>query len=205
MFNAEHYCTTMNKKQVTNEQHHFPWDHPRFRSWIAVARACQLMQQTMTRLARASRHQAAASRHPDQPLSLRRDLAAGACPQAAGRAVQHEHAAAAAGKTRADRAPRRRQGQARASAVADTHRAHADRRGHGGSDRRSSKSRWRAHRSRTAWSWHNPWSGSSPFCSGTRTNSPDCRTGHEPVFSWLSLPVPRGLPLPPARARFARR
>ncbi|KSV70112.1 MarR family transcriptional regulator [Sinorhizobium sp. GL28] len=30
-------------------EHHFPWDHPRFRSWIAVARACQLMQQTVTR------------------------------------------------------------------------------------------------------------------------------------------------------------
>jgi DNA-binding MarR family transcriptional regulator len=39
----------MNKKQETIEQHHFPWDHPRFRSWIAVARACQLMQQTLTR------------------------------------------------------------------------------------------------------------------------------------------------------------
>ncbi|WDZ78525.1 MarR family transcriptional regulator [Ensifer adhaerens] len=38
----------MNKNQVTSE-HHFPWDHPRFRSWIAVARACQLMQQTVTR------------------------------------------------------------------------------------------------------------------------------------------------------------
>ncbi|KRD71715.1 MarR family transcriptional regulator [Ensifer sp. Root278] len=38
----------MNKNQVTTE-HHFPWDHPRFRSWIAVARACQLMQQTVTR------------------------------------------------------------------------------------------------------------------------------------------------------------
>ncbi|MGQ3277113.1 MAG: MarR family winged helix-turn-helix transcriptional regulator [Shinella sp.] len=33
----------MNKKQA------FPWDHPRFRSWIGVARACQLMQQTMTK------------------------------------------------------------------------------------------------------------------------------------------------------------
>jgi MarR family transcriptional regulator, organic hydroperoxide resistance regulator len=39
----------MNKKQVTAEHHHFPWDHPRFRSWIAVARACQLMQQTLSR------------------------------------------------------------------------------------------------------------------------------------------------------------
>lgn len=25
------------------------WDHPRFRSWIGVARACQLMQQAVTR------------------------------------------------------------------------------------------------------------------------------------------------------------
>ena len=33
----------MNKNQA------FPWDHPRFRSWIGVARACQLMQQAMTR------------------------------------------------------------------------------------------------------------------------------------------------------------
>ncbi|PJR13494.1 MarR family transcriptional regulator [Sinorhizobium meliloti] len=49
MFNHEHNCTTMNKKQAQVENHHFPWDHPRFRSWIAVARACQLMQQTLTR------------------------------------------------------------------------------------------------------------------------------------------------------------
>ncbi len=33
----------MNKKQA------FPWDHPRFRSWISVARACQLMQQALGR------------------------------------------------------------------------------------------------------------------------------------------------------------
>ncbi len=33
----------MNKNQV------LPWDHPRFRSWIAVGRACQLMQQVLTR------------------------------------------------------------------------------------------------------------------------------------------------------------
>lgn len=26
-----------------------PWDHPRFKSWIAVGRACQLMQQSLTR------------------------------------------------------------------------------------------------------------------------------------------------------------
>lgn len=39
----------MNKMQVPIENHHFPWDHPRFRSWIAVARACQLMQQSLSR------------------------------------------------------------------------------------------------------------------------------------------------------------
>lgn len=33
----------MNKIQA------FPWDHPRFRSWISVGRACQLMQQALTR------------------------------------------------------------------------------------------------------------------------------------------------------------
>src|SRR6218665_3519950 len=33
----------MNKKQV------LPWDHPRFRTWIAVGRACQLMQLTLAR------------------------------------------------------------------------------------------------------------------------------------------------------------
>ncbi|MDB5523208.1 MAG: MarR family transcriptional regulator [Rhizobium sp.] len=33
----------MNKNQV------LPWDHPRFRTWIAVGRACQLMQLTLAR------------------------------------------------------------------------------------------------------------------------------------------------------------
>jgi MarR family transcriptional regulator, organic hydroperoxide resistance regulator len=27
----------------------FPWEHPRFRTWIAVGRACQLMNQVLTR------------------------------------------------------------------------------------------------------------------------------------------------------------
>jgi DNA-binding MarR family transcriptional regulator len=27
----------------------FPWDHPRFKSWIAVARACQVMNQVLAR------------------------------------------------------------------------------------------------------------------------------------------------------------
>lgn len=33
----------MNKKQA------LPWDHPRFRSWIAVGRSCQMMQTVLTR------------------------------------------------------------------------------------------------------------------------------------------------------------
>jgi DNA-binding MarR family transcriptional regulator len=32
-----------------NKNQSLPWDHPRFRSWIAVARACQLMQQSLSR------------------------------------------------------------------------------------------------------------------------------------------------------------
>ena len=32
-----------------NKNQPLPWDHPRFRSWIAVGRACQLMQQVLTR------------------------------------------------------------------------------------------------------------------------------------------------------------
>lgn len=27
----------------------FPWDHPRFKSWVAVGRACQMMNQALTR------------------------------------------------------------------------------------------------------------------------------------------------------------
>ena len=43
MFNDEQLSTTMNKNQG------LPWDHPRFRTWIGVARACQLMQLTLAR------------------------------------------------------------------------------------------------------------------------------------------------------------
>lgn len=32
-----------------NKNQPLPWDHPRFRSWVAVARACQLMQSVLTR------------------------------------------------------------------------------------------------------------------------------------------------------------
>ena len=43
MFNIEQNCTTMNEMQ---EQ---MWDNPRFRNWVAVARACHLVQQTLAR------------------------------------------------------------------------------------------------------------------------------------------------------------
>lgn len=43
MFNHEQYCTTMNKLQS------LPWDNPRFKNWISVARACQLMERTLSR------------------------------------------------------------------------------------------------------------------------------------------------------------
>lgn len=32
-----------------NDNQVLPWDHPRFRTWIAVGRACQLMQLTLAR------------------------------------------------------------------------------------------------------------------------------------------------------------
>ncbi|MCF3639925.1 MarR family transcriptional regulator [Rhizobium sp. TRM95111] len=32
-----------------NKNQSLPWDHPRFKSWVSVARACQLMQQVLTR------------------------------------------------------------------------------------------------------------------------------------------------------------
>ena len=32
-----------------NKNQSLPWEHPRFRSWISVGRACQLMQQTLSR------------------------------------------------------------------------------------------------------------------------------------------------------------
>ncbi len=42
-FNYEQYCTTMNKNQA------LPWDNPRFKNWIAVARASQLIHQKLGR------------------------------------------------------------------------------------------------------------------------------------------------------------
>lgn len=39
----------MNKNQGLPKSQGLPWDHPRFRTWIAVGRACQLMQLTLAR------------------------------------------------------------------------------------------------------------------------------------------------------------
>jgi MarR family transcriptional regulator, organic hydroperoxide resistance regulator len=36
-------------KENMTEAFAFPWDHPRFRSWIAVGRACQVMNQVLAR------------------------------------------------------------------------------------------------------------------------------------------------------------
>lgn len=43
MFNLEQNCTSMNYSQDDI------WENPRFRNWIAVGRACQLVQQTLAR------------------------------------------------------------------------------------------------------------------------------------------------------------
>ena len=48
MFNAEQISTTMNKKQAADAPPAM-WDNPRFRNWIAVARACHLVQQELAR------------------------------------------------------------------------------------------------------------------------------------------------------------
>ncbi len=32
-----------------NKNQSLPWDHPRFKSWVSVARACQLMQSALAR------------------------------------------------------------------------------------------------------------------------------------------------------------
>ncbi len=66
MFNNEQYCTKMNKTQVKKTSgrsqpadelspdelppNELPWDNPRFRNWIAVGRACHLMQATLSRM-----------------------------------------------------------------------------------------------------------------------------------------------------------
>jgi DNA-binding MarR family transcriptional regulator len=38
-----------NQSETNGLSTSFPWDHPRFRTWIAVARACQMMQSVLTR------------------------------------------------------------------------------------------------------------------------------------------------------------
>ncbi|MCO6186339.1 MarR family winged helix-turn-helix transcriptional regulator [Rhizobium sp. L1K21] len=32
-----------------NSSNHFPWDNPRFRTWVAVGRGCQMMNQALAR------------------------------------------------------------------------------------------------------------------------------------------------------------
>jgi DNA-binding MarR family transcriptional regulator len=39
----------MNNKQAEKTEHPAMWDNPRFRNWIAVARACHLVQQELAR------------------------------------------------------------------------------------------------------------------------------------------------------------
>jgi DNA-binding MarR family transcriptional regulator len=34
---------------MMNKNQPLPWDHPRFKSWVSVARACQLMQSALAR------------------------------------------------------------------------------------------------------------------------------------------------------------
>lgn len=41
LFNCEHYCSSMNEKQDV------PWDNPRFRNWVAVARACHAVERAL--------------------------------------------------------------------------------------------------------------------------------------------------------------
>ena len=49
MFNIEQNSTTMNNKQATISNPPAMWENPRFRNWVAVARACHLVQQELAR------------------------------------------------------------------------------------------------------------------------------------------------------------
>jgi DNA-binding MarR family transcriptional regulator len=48
MFNIEQNSTGMNKMQAASDTPAM-WSNPRFRNWIAVARACHLVQQELAR------------------------------------------------------------------------------------------------------------------------------------------------------------
>jgi MarR family transcriptional regulator, organic hydroperoxide resistance regulator len=52
MFNHEHVCSSMNKKQEVVSPSvdgvRMPWDMPRFRNWIAVAKVHMLVDRTLT-------------------------------------------------------------------------------------------------------------------------------------------------------------
>ena len=93
-FKHEHYRSNMNKKQD------LPWDNPRFRNWVAVARACHSVERALAVGAAAARSEAGAARRADEPLPASRHVAARPGAQAAGRPLQHHHAVAAARKAR---------------------------------------------------------------------------------------------------------
>lgn len=40
---------TEDTRASMTEARQFPWDHPRFKSWVSVARACQVMNQALSR------------------------------------------------------------------------------------------------------------------------------------------------------------
>jgi MarR family transcriptional regulator, organic hydroperoxide resistance regulator len=52
MFNNEQYCSIMNKKQGISEADEsaarMPWEMPRFRNWIAVAKVHMMVDRAMT-------------------------------------------------------------------------------------------------------------------------------------------------------------
>ena len=52
MFNVEQNSTSMNKSQAVESKPAI-WDNPRFRNWVAVGRACHLVQQELSRKLRA--------------------------------------------------------------------------------------------------------------------------------------------------------
>jgi MarR family transcriptional regulator, organic hydroperoxide resistance regulator len=48
MFNNEHCCSSMNEKQEAGGASRMPWELPRFRNWIAVAKVHMLVDRVMT-------------------------------------------------------------------------------------------------------------------------------------------------------------
>src|SRR5690606_2632314 len=51
LFNSEHDSSKMNKQQphsLNTADMESPWDNPRFRNWVAVARACHALERALT-------------------------------------------------------------------------------------------------------------------------------------------------------------